>query len=322
MEKSLGWTVARVTNWRLAAVEQPAFSVQIGAVKARHFLQLLMLSALWGASFMFIRIASPVLGPLVLALLRIGMATATLALLMAVMREAWALHAWRRMLPLAALSVAVPFLLYAWAGLRLPAGYSALLNCTAVLFGYLFSVVLKEDQLNPTKLAGCAVGMAGVAMVVRLGPVAPTPDVVLAALACVVAAACYGVCTPLMKRLTRSINPLALAAGIHVLGLMLVVPGGIVGWPRATFTPMALFATAMLGVVASGIAYWVHLRLISHLSPVAALSPAFLVPVFGVTWGAVFLNEPLGAGIYLGGALVLLACALVCGVDLRRPRAS
>lgn len=291
-------------------------------MKARHFAQLLLLSALWGASFMFIRIASPVMGPGVLALLRIGLATATLAVLMVALRERWALHAWRRLLPLAVLSVALPFLLYAWAALRIPAGYSALLNCTAVLFGYLFSVVLKEDQLTPTKLAGCAVGMAGVALVVRLGPVAPTWDVVVAALACVVAAGCYGVCTPLIKRLTRTISPLALASGIHVIGLLLVVPGGVAGWPQATFTPLALFATAMLGVVASGIAYWVHLRLISHLSPVAALSPAFLVPLFGVTWGAVFLGEPLGAGIYLGGALVLLACALVCGVNLRRPPAA
>ncbi|MES2422946.1 MAG: DMT family transporter [Pseudomonadota bacterium] len=289
-------------------------------MKPRHFVQLLFLSALWGASFLFIRIASPVLGPGVLALLRIGLATATLVLLMLALRRAWPRSEWRTLLPLAVLSVALPFSLYAWAALQLPAGYSALLNCTSVLFGTVAASWLKEDTLTPAKLAGCLCGLLGVALIVRLGPVQPSLQVVLAALACTVAAACYGICTPFMKRATRRIDPLALAAGIHAFAVLMVLPGGLWGWPQAQFTPLALLATAVLGIVASGLAYWMHLRLIQHLSPVAAMSPAFLVPLFGVAWGALFLGEALGPGIYLGGALVLLATALVCGFNplLRR----
>lgn len=280
---------------------------------ARQLTQLMLLSALWGASFMFIRIASPVLGPTVLALLRIGLATATLALLMVFIKERWPRGHWREIALLGVLSVALPFSLYAWAALRLPAGYSALLNCTSVLFGTVASAWLKEDTLTPTKLAGCVCGFAGVALIVRLGPVVPTFEVVLAALACTVAAACYGLCLPLMKRATTRMPPLAIAASIHVLALAMVLPGGVWAWPQAQFTPLALAATAVLGIVASGLAYWMHLRLIRQLTPVAALSPAFMIPVFGVLWGWLFLGESLGTGIYAGGALVLLATALVTG---------
>lgn len=304
--KKQSYSVPKLTDHGLVLRHNPA-------VTARQLAQLMLLSALWGASFMFIRIASPVLGPNVLALLRIGLATATLALLMVALKERWPRGHWREIAMLGVLSVALPFSLYAWAALRLPAGYSALLNCTSVLFGTVASAWLKEDTLSPAKLVGCVCGFAGVALIVRLGPVVPTLDVVLAALACTMAAACYGLCLPLMKRATSRMPPLAIAASIHVLAFAMVMPGGAWGWSQAQFTPLALAATAVLGIVASGLAYWMHLRLIRQLTPVAALSPAFMIPVFGVLWGWLFLGESLGTGIYAGGALVLLATALVTG---------
>ena len=151
-------------------------------MQLRHFSQLVGLSALWGASFLFIRIASPQLGPQVLAAGRIGLATLTLALIMAALRHRWPWRHWRELSLLGVLAVAGPFLLYAWAALRLPAGYSALLNSSAVAFGTLASAWMKEDHLTARKLAGCALGFGGVALIVRLGPVEPTPDILVAAL--------------------------------------------------------------------------------------------------------------------------------------------
>jgi drug/metabolite transporter (DMT)-like permease len=213
------------------------------------------------------------------------------------------------------LSVAVPFLLYAWAALRLPAGYSALLNSTVVVFGTLAAAWMKEDTLTARKLVGCVVGFAGVGLIVRLGPVAPTPEVLLATLACIGAAACYGVSTPLMKRATKHMEPLAIAAGIHLASLVVLLPGALWTLPQARFTEGAMAALLVLGVVTSGLAYWLHVRVIRHVSPVAAMSPAFMIPVFGVAWGHLFLGEPLGSGIWSGGALILLAIALVTGFN-------
>lgn len=284
-------------------------------MKSRHFLQLVLLSALWGASFLFIRVASPLLGPNVMAALRIGLATLTLLCIMRVAGERWPWHHWRELFGLGTLTVALPFLLYAWAALHLPAGYSSLLNTMAVPFGVLAAAWMKEDTLSLRKWAGCACGFAGVALIVQLGPVEPTPALLTAALACMTASACYGVSTTWMKRATTRMSPLAIAAGIHAAALLLLLPGAAWSLPQPQFTPAALAAVAVMGIVTSGLAYWLNLRVLSQVSPVAAMSSAFMIPLFGVAWGHLFLDEALGPGMLWGGALVLVATSLVTGFN-------
>lgn len=284
-------------------------------MKTKYFVQLVALSSLWGASFLFIRIASPVFGPNLLALLRVSMATVTLALLMRLMRQPWAWQQWRTLAVIGLLSVAAPFLLFAWAGLQLPAGYSALLNSTAVIFGMFASARMGEDTITLKKLLGCACGFGGVALIVSLGPVEPSFKVVMAVLACVAASACYGFSTPITKRAVGQMQPLQIAAGIHALAWLMLLPGAAYSLPQAGFSVSALLAVAVMGVVTSGLAYWAHLRIMQHVTPVAAMSPIFMVPVFGVLWGHVFLGEQLGHGLLLGGSLVLLASALITGFN-------
>ncbi len=288
-------------------------------MQARQFAQIVGLSALWGASFLFIRLASPSMGPWVVAGCRAALASITLIFIMRALRERWPWQHWRELLLLGALCVAAPFMLFAWAGLHLPSGYSALLNTTAVLFGTLSSAWMKEDTLTRRKLLGCVLGLLGVGLIVRLGPVRPDATTLMAALACVLGAACFGFATPLMKRATTRMQPLAIAAGIHLAAMLLLLPSSLWGLPQATFTPVAVGSVLVMGVVTSGLAYWMHLRIVRHVTPVASLSPIFLIPVFGVTWGHLFLGEALSPGIFVGGALVLVASALVTGFNpLRR----
>lgn len=291
-------------------------------MQARQFAQIVGLSALWGASFLFIRLAAPAMGPWVLAGCRAALASITLVLIMRALRERWPWQHWRELLLLGALSVAVPFMVFAWAGLYLPSGYSALLNTTAVLFGTLSSAWMKEDTLTRRKLLGCVLGLVGVGLIVRLGPVQLNATTLTAALACVAGAASFGIAMPLMKRATTRMPPLAIAAGLHLAATLLLLPSTLWGLPAARFTPAALGSVLVMGVVTSGIAYWLHLRIVRHITPVAALSPILLIPVFGVTWGHLFLGESLSSGIFAGGALVLVASALVTGFNpLRRWRA-
>ena len=259
-------------------------------MKTRHFLQLVLLSALWGASFLFIRIASPLLGPQVMAALRIGLATLTLMAIMRVAGERWPWHHWRELCGLGALTVAVPF-------------------------GVLAAAWMKEDTLSTRKWLGCACGFAGVALIVQLGPLDPTPVLLAAALACITASACYGISTTWMKRATQRMSPLAIAAGIHAAALVLLLPGAVWNLPQAQFTPLALAVVAVMGVVTSGLAYWLNLRVLTQVSPVAAMSSAFMIPLFGVAWGHLFLDEALGPGMLWGGALVLVATGLVTGFN-------
>lgn len=288
---------------------------------ARHFIQLVLLSAVWGASFPMIRIAAPAFGPLAMACLRCALAALVLAALLRISRKAWpAARHWRSLTLLSLLTVVAPFVLFNWAGLVLPAGYSAVLNATAPLFGVVAGAVFEGERLSARKLAGCAVGLAGVALLVRLGPVAPDWPVLLAVLACVAASAAYGFGAILMKRATMAHQPLPASAAVHVAGaLVLLLPAAATA-PAIEWRPEAMLALAVLGTVTSGFMYWISMRLMREIPASAATSSAFMIPMFGVTWGGLFLAEPFTPGMVPGVALVLVACALVTGFNPLRPR--
>lgn len=290
-------------------------------MQARHFFQLIFLSAVWGGSFPLIRIASPAFGPLLLAGVRCALAALVLALLMRMLRQAWPGRAtWWRLTVLAVLTVVAPFVLFNWAGLVLPAGYSAVLNATAPLFGILAGAAMGEERLTARRLAGCAAGVAGVALLVRLGPVAPSTQVVLAVLACVAASGCYGFGALLMKRASMELGALPASAAVHVAAVAVLLLPAAVTAPQAAPTGAAMLAATVLGTLTSGFMYWISMRLMREIPATAATSSAFIIPLFGVTWGSLFLNEPVTAGMLPGVALVLLATALVTGFNPFRRR--
>ncbi len=294
------------------------------SMQTRHFLQLIFLSALWGASFPLIRIASPAFGPLGLAGIRCALAALVLAVLMRVMRQRWpGIATWRRLTVLSLLTVIAPFVLFNWAGLVIPAGYSAVLNATAPLFGILGAAAVGEERLTTRRLAGCALGFAGVALLVRLGPVEVDTRVVLAALACTAAAASYGLGAILMKRATMEHRPLPASAAVHVAATVIMLVPTAATVPQMQVTTGAVIAVGVLGAVTSGFMYWVSMRLMREIPASAATSSAFMIPLFGVTWGGIFLGEPVTAGMLPGCLLVLAATALVTGFNpfrAARPR--
>ncbi len=280
------------------------------------FAQLVALSALWGASFLFIRIASPQLGPLVLAGLRICLATLTLALIMRILKHRWPWQHTREMLWISLTAIAVPFLLFAWAALHLPASYSALINTSYVMFGCLFAAWMKVDTLNLRKVAGCLIGLAGIGMIVQLGPISLSPTVLLACGAALLASLCYGIAVPLTKHALSRIEPLPAAAMTHLWSMILISPLAIYDLPQAKWSTAALLATAVIGIITSGIAFWLHLRVMRHISSTAAMTPAFMIPIFGVLWGHLFLGEPLSSGMLAGAGLALVAIALISDLKL------
>ena len=285
-------------------------------MQTRHFVQLIALSALWGASFPLLRIASPALGPWVVAGLRCILAAVVLTVLMVVLRERWPLRAaWPRLALLGALTVVMPFLLFNWAALVIPAGYSAVLNATAPLFGVLGAAAAGEERLTSRRLLGCVVGFAGVALLVRLGPVAVTPQVVLAALACTGAAASYGFGAILMKRATLTHEPLPASAAVHLAAALILLLPSAIAAPSIHPTPGALIAVAVLGTITSGLMYWISMRLMREIPASAATSAAFMIPLFGIAWGGLFLDEPVTWGMVPGCVLVLAATTLITGFN-------
>ena len=285
-------------------------------MRTKHISQLVGISAFWGASFPLLRIASPALGPWVLAAARCVLASAVLALLMVALRQRWpSRRDWPALAALSLVSVVLPFVLFNWAALTLPAGYSAVLNATVPLFGVMGAALAREERLTTRRLVGCAVGFMGVALLVRLGPVAVTPAVVWAALACIAAAASYGFGAIYMKRATNRHEPLTAAATVHVAASVILFLPAAIAMPEAQFSTRAAIAVAVLGVVTSGFMYWVSLRLMREIPASAATSAAFMIPLFGVTWGALFLGEPVTVSMLPGGVLILAAMALVTGFN-------
>ena len=288
-------------------------------MKTRYFLQLVALSALWGSSFMLTRLAAPVLGPNLLAAMRMSIAAVVLVIIMRVLKHRWPWEHWRELLLLGFLAVAGPHVLYSWSALHLPAGYAALLTVTSVLFGAFASAWMKEETLTPGKLMGCLVGFAGAALVVRLGPVQPTPTLVTSAIVCIGGSALSGISTPFLKRAITRMEPLTITAGMHAAAVVLLLPGAVYDWPQATFTLKAVAAVALMGSTTSGLAYWMYMRIMRHVPPVAALSSTFMITGFGVMWAILFLDEATGPALYAGGALILVASMLVTGFNpLRR----
>lgn len=274
------------------------------------------MSALWGASFPLLRIASPAFGPWALAGLRCALAAVVLTVLMRSLREHWpARSAWPQLALLSLLTVVTPFVLFNWAALVIPAGYSSVLNATAPLFGVLGAAATGEERLTSRRLIGCLVGFAGVALLVQLGPVAVSTRVVLAALACTAAAAAYGLGSILMKRATMDHAPLPASAAVHVAAaLILLLPAGMSA-SSIQVTTGALIAVAVLGTVTSGFMYWISMRLMREIPASAATSAAFMIPLFGVSWGGLFLGEPVTASMLPGCVLVLAATALITGFN-------
>lgn len=283
-------------------------------MRPADMLRLVTLAALWGSSFLFLRITAPVLGPLFLAELRLVLAAATLlAWAWMTGRQVSFAGGWRSYLVIGAVNSAAPFALFAYAAVRLPASYSAVLNATSPLFGALFAALWLNERLTPRRVAGALAGMTGVALLVGFGPVALDAKVILAALAAIGGACCYALAVVYTRLRASGIEPFAVAVGSQV-GAALVLSPALAPWPGAgLFTPGVVASVLALAVACTAFAYVLYFRLIADVGAARALTVTFLIPVFGVLWGVLFLGEPLSWFMLAGGALVIGATWLVVG---------
>lgn len=281
-------------------------------------LRLVTLAAIWGASFLFLRLAAPVIGPWLLAELRVLLAALTLLVVVRASRFdlQWRSN-WRGYLLIGLVNAAVPFALFSYAAVHIPASYSAVVNATSPLFGALFAALWLAERLTLRRAAGMAAGVAGVALLVGFGPLAVTPQVVLAAFAALVGAGSYGLASVLARKSMLSVAPLALAAGSQICAAILLAPA-YAAWPgAAAFTLVSVASVIALAVVCSALALLMYFRLIADIGPARALTVTFLIPLFGILWGAMFLGEQLTPVMLGGAALVILATWMVAGQRTR-----
>ena len=269
--------------------------------------RLVLLAAIWGASFLFNRITAPVLGPVLTAELRTLIAGIALAVYFAFagFNPDW--RRWgRQYLIVGILTSALPFLLWAYAALTLTAGLMSVLNATSPMWGALWSAVLLHERLSARKVLGLLIGVAGVAFVTQ--PQAGESVPVIAALA---AAFCYGLAGAYMKRSASGVPSRGMAVGTQLAAGVLLVPFIALSPPTTAPTPLVVASMLALGLLCGAIAYLLYFRLIADIGATGALTVTYLIPVFGVLWGALFLGEALSISMLAGGALVILGTIFV-----------
>lgn len=281
-------------------------------MNARQLTALLVLSAFWSGSYVFIRIASPAFGPLLLMALRMVIAVTVLGLY-AVVRRQWPplRRHWRQFLLIGLLNNAVPQVLIAIAALHLPAGLTATVNATVPLFAMLIGAIWLRDALSRWQTAGLLLGLAGVAVLVGLGPIPLTAATVGATTLSLVAAVSYGVAAVYTKANVAGVQSFSISLYSLMFAAMWVVPATPFALPAASPPPEALISALLLGIVSTAFTIPLHFYLIASAGPTKATLPSYLVPAFGTLLGWIVLDEQLGPGSLLGLAMILGSVFLV-----------
>lgn len=287
-------------------------------MRKKEIIALISLGILWGGSFLFIRVASPAVGPFVLMELRVSIAAIALisyALFLGRMPKLRA-H-WRHLLVLGCLNAAVPFSLIAFAAINLTASLTSILNSTTTLFAALVAAGWAQEFLTIKKLAGIVLGISGVAVVVGWDPIPVDGIVMLSVGASLLAAISYAIAVVYAKITFVNIPPLALAIGQQGAAAILLLPFAIFTLPEEVPSTNVAFAILGLALLSTAVAYLLYFYLISTSGPTKAATVTFLVPLFGVLLGIALLNEPFGLGTLVGMGIVLSGVALVIEVRFR-----
>jgi len=295
-------------------------------VRVRDGAELLGLGALWGGSFLFMRLGAAEAGPIALAALRVGGASLLLLPLLVLRGQTGDLRRhWRRIFVVGVFNSALPFVCYSYAALSITAGLSSIFNATSPLFGAIIAWWWLKDSLTPLRIAGLAIGFGGVLWLAWSnvdGTAGFKPGGSgWAAVACLAATACYGLAASYTKRYLTGVPPLALAAGSQLAALLCLAWPAALFWPQTAPSRTAWLAIAMLAFASTGIAYLMYFRLIANIGPANAIAVTFLVPPFAVLWGALFLAEAVTPTMIVGCGVILLGTALATGV-LRLPRSA
>jgi drug/metabolite transporter (DMT)-like permease len=282
-------------------------------------IRLLALAAIWGGSFIFMRVLAPVLGPVVTADLRVLIAGIALLLFFMVIKfnPQWR-RFWKEYLLIGAVNSAIPFYLFSFAALHIPASLSVILNSTAPLFGAIFSAIWLGERITIGKGFGFVLGITGVFLVAYKGSVNTDPMFVWAVSACIGATVCYGFVTTYIKRFCAEIAPMGIAGCSQFMAGVVLAPAILFSPVRGTITLTVAAGVLVFALLCSAVAYLLYYRLIADVGPTKTLTVTFLMPVFGMMWGSLFLHESISAAMIIGAAMVISGTGLV--LLIRKPR--
>jgi drug/metabolite transporter (DMT)-like permease len=292
-------------------------------VRAKDLGALVLLAAIWGSSYLFIRVAVAPLGPLVVAFLRVFIAgLGLLAFATFRRRRAEIPGISKPFLILGLLNSAVPYGLIALAELHLTASMAGILNATTPLFTAVVVAMWSKERLAAKTILGLVMGFAGVAVLVGWNPAPFDGWLALSVAAMLLASLSYGVASAYAKRALSGISSLGAAAGQQISAAVILVPFGLAtaSMGKSDTSPSIRVALAMLalGLLCTSVAYLLYFHLIASVGAVNTISVTFLIPIFGIAWSALFLGEAVRPAMAVGLAVILASVVLVTGVRIPR----
>ncbi len=289
----------------------------------RDRLDLLLLGALWGASFLFMRLGAADFGAVPLVFVRVAVASLLLLPLLARRGELPAMRQhWRPIALVGLVNTALPFVLFMVAALVLGVGLMSVFNATAPIWAALIAWLWLGEKLGTARALGLAIGVLGVLGLAwdkaDLQPGSQGISPALGIAACVAAAVCYGLAANLSRKRLVGVPAMAVAAGSQLSAALLTLLPALWLWPAANPPPSAWLAAAALGLACTGWAYVLYFRLIARAGAANAISVTFLIPGFAMLWGWLFMGEQPTAAMLAGCGVILLGTALSTG-SLRLP---
>jgi drug/metabolite transporter (DMT)-like permease len=273
----------------------------------------LLLATLWSLQYIFMRMAVTVFDPVMVADGRALFAALFLVPWMIfVQREAIGLRAhWRDHLAVTMVNNVLPFVCFAYAATVLPASYLSVLNGMVPLWAGIISGPALKEPLGARQIGGFALGVVGIALIVRLGPVPLDVTTITATVVGMVGAALWGWAGVVIRQRSGRVPPMSLAAGSIIYCMLMLSPALVTVPPPATWTPTALAGIIALGVLVSGVAYLPFFTLVRDIGPTRTLTVGLAVPVLGMLWGWLLLGESITPGMIGGAGLVLMALGFV-----------
>ena len=287
-------------------------------MKSTPTLELILLAAIWGASFLFMRIGSPEFGPILFMALRTSIAGLFLLPIVFFKHQQHLFsNHWGKIFIGSLFNTAIPFVLFGYATLSLSAGITATLNATTPMFAAIIAFIWFKDRLNITSIIGLFVGFFGVYLLMFDKITSGNSPVILPTLAIMLATLCYAIGANFTKRYLGAIKPLVLASGTQITASIILIPFAVFYLPHHFPHTSAISAVILLGVLCTGIAYVIFFRLIANLGPTKAVSVTYLIPIFGLFWGHIFLKEQITPWIIVGGCFILAGVGLTTGLFSR-----
>ena len=270
----------------------------------KYWILITILGAVWGSAFMFIKIATPELGPI--ALVNIRLAVAGLIFIPFLLQQKYLKHFrsnLKNILVLSVINTALPFSLFAYASLESSSNMLSILNGTTAIMAVVISTIWLKIRLNFFQIMGVFIGLFGIVVLAN-------PDNVYismkATIFCLSAAFCYALSANYIQKFAYKTNTIVLIGWSLVIASVLLLPITFFNLPSQFPSNSVIFSILWLGVISTGVAFLGYVRLIEKVGAVKTATVAYFIPVFGVIWGYVFLGEPITLQILIGMILILI----------------